>query len=88
MYKEPYRKLKGFFVANDIKSADVAKLLDVSLSTFYRKINRTDSDFTVPEVALLCKTYSLDANEFFLQLPFRNGNESEEEKKKGDTNVK
>ncbi len=66
MCSEPYRKLKGYFVAHGIKSSEVADLLGISISTFYRKINRTDSDFTIPEAALLCQTYSLDANEFFL----------------------
>lgn len=61
-----YAKLKGFFVEHGIRLQEVADLLHINRSTLSSKINRNRADFTLREARKLCKTYELDANEFFL----------------------
>lgn len=64
--KLPYLKLKGFLVENQIKSQNVAKLLDLTETTFSKKINRNGQDFNAEEIRIMCKEYDLDANVYFL----------------------
>lgn len=64
--KLPYLKLKGYFVENQIKYQDVAKLLDITNTSFNKKINRNGQDFNAQEIRTMCKKYNLDANIFFL----------------------
>ena len=64
--RKPYLKLKGFLVENQIKSQDVAKLLNVTETTFSKKINRNGQDFNAGEIRKMCEEYKLDANLFFL----------------------
>lgn len=64
--KLPYLKLKGYFVENQIKYQDVAKLLDITSTSFNKKINRNGQDFNAEEIRRMCKEYKLDANIFFL----------------------
>lgn len=61
-----YSKLKGYFVEHGIKQDDVAKLLQISRSTFNSKLNCNKADFTISEVRTICNKYNLDANIFFL----------------------
>ena len=61
-----YLKLKGYLAEKGIKHKDVAKLLGINESNFSRKINKNGEDFTKNQVILLCKTFNLDANKFFL----------------------
>lgn len=64
--KIPYLKLKGYMAENQIKSQDVAKLLNLTDTTFSKKINRNGQDFNAEEIRIMCKEYKLDANVFFL----------------------
>ena len=64
--KLPYLKLKGFLAENQIKSQDVAKLLELTETTFSKKINRNGQDFNAEEIRIMCKEYDLDANVYFL----------------------
>ena len=64
--KLPYLKLKGFLAENQIKSQDVARLLDLTETTFSKKINRNGQDFNAEEIRIMCKEYDLDANVYFL----------------------
>lgn len=64
--KNGYSKLKGFLAENGIKQREVAKLLGVTDSTFSNKINKNNADFTMGEVAKMCKVFNLDSNVFFL----------------------
>lgn len=61
-----YAKLKGYLVEHGIKQQEVADLLGLDRSTLNVKLNRNNADFTLLEVRVLCRTYGLDANEFFL----------------------
>lgn len=65
---KPYSKFKGFMVEHGIKQKEVAILLDKSQSAFNQNLNGTGGDFTIPELRLLCKTYNISADEFFLSV--------------------
>lgn len=64
--KLPYLKLKGYLVENQIRSQDVAKLLNISDTSFSKKLNRKGQDFNAEEIRIMCKEFCLDANVFFL----------------------
>ena len=64
--KLPYLKLKGYLAENQIKSQDVARLLNLTDTTFSKKINRNGQDFNAEEIRIMCNEYNLDANIFFL----------------------
>lgn len=61
-----YTKFKGFLAENEIKHKEVADLIDVTVSNFSKKINRKGEDFTKDQIKIMCDTYHLNANEFFL----------------------
>lgn len=61
-----YTKFKGFLAENEIKHKEVAELLGITVSNFSCKVNRKGQDFTKDQVKIMCDTYQLDANEFFL----------------------
>lgn len=60
-----YAKLKAFFVEHGINQQEVADSLGLTRSTFNSKLNRNHADFSLAEVRFLCRTYNLDANDFF-----------------------
>lgn len=62
-----YPKVKAFFVEHGILASDVCERLNVSRTTLSRKLNGTGSDFKAREVQILCHTYGMDANIFFVQ---------------------
>lgn len=45
--RKPYLKLKGYLVENQIKFQDVAKVLNITDTTFNKKINRNGQDFNL-----------------------------------------
>lgn len=53
-------------VENDISNIAAAKVIGVKPNTFSKKLNRINTDFTLQEMRMLCITYDLDANVFFL----------------------
>ena len=61
-----YMKLKLFLVENKILYKEVAELIGVSKSSFSRKINAKGEDFSLKQVKVICETYNLDANVYFL----------------------
>lgn len=66
MERKPYLKLKGYFASKNILNKEVAEILGITPQSFSAKINRSGQDFTKDQVAILCKKFKLDANEFFL----------------------
>lgn len=66
MEKIPYGKLKGFMAENGIKNKDMAELLGITETSFSSKINKKGQDFTAEQMRIICNTYQLDANKFFL----------------------
>lgn len=62
----PYRKLKAFFVENNIKQSEVAELLGKSVSALNQNLNGTGGDFSLSEVRILCNLYGLSSDAFFI----------------------
>lgn len=65
MERVKYSKLKGFLVEKNIKQKDVAELLNMTISTFNKKLNGTGADFTMQEARLICMKYNVKAEIFF-----------------------
>ena len=68
MEKQPYNKLKAFFIENGIKHKDVAYYLGITEQTFSAKINKNGQDFTLSQVRKICSKYKLDPNIVFLNI--------------------
>ena len=62
----PYNKFKGYLAERGIKHKDIAELIGTSATTFSKKINRNDADFTADELRLICSFYKISSDEFFL----------------------
>lgn len=62
----PYTKFKAYLDENDINQKEVAALLGKSRAAFNQNLNGTGGDFSLSEVRLICKTYNISADEFFL----------------------
>lgn len=60
-----YSKLKGYFVENGIRQAEIACLIGVTTNSFNQKINCRGTDFTPTEIRLICNKYKLSADEYF-----------------------
>lgn len=63
---QPYLKLKAYFVENNIKQKEVAKLLGKSVSALNQNLNGTGGDFSLSEVRLLCQQYGISSDDFFV----------------------
>ena len=70
----PYYKLKAFLVQNNIAQKELAKLLGKSTPALNQNINGTGGDFSIKEIRLICNTYHISADLFFLDLGFENDN--------------
>lgn len=70
----PYYKLKAFLVQNNITQKELAELLGKSLSALNQNINGTGGDFSIKEIRLICNTYHISADLFFLGSSFENDN--------------
>lgn len=62
----PYTKFKAFLDENGVNQKEVAALLGKSAAAFNQNLNGTGGDFSLSEVRLICKTYHISADEFFL----------------------
>lgn len=58
------KKFKAFCAENDIKQAEVANVIGVTVSTANQKIN-DKLPFTMEQVKKLCDKYNLSADIFF-----------------------
>lgn len=47
--RQPYNKIKAFFVENKIKHKDVANLLEVKPNTISKKLNGFGGDFSLED---------------------------------------
>lgn len=63
---QPYYKFRTLLKEKGIKQEEVAKLLGKSVSALNQNINGTGGDFSVSEVRLICITYKISADEFFI----------------------
>lgn len=64
--REPYTKFKAFLVENNIRQAEVAKLLNKSKSALNQNINGTGGDFSISELKLLHKRYGVSIDTYFI----------------------
>lgn len=62
----PYTKFKAFLDERGINQSEVAKLLGKSPSAFNQNLNGTGGDFSVSEIRLICSTFNISADEYFL----------------------
>lgn len=62
----PYTKFKAFLDEQGINQKEVAELLGKSASAVNQNLNGTGGDFSLSEVRLICKKYSISADEYFL----------------------
>ena len=60
----PHLKVKGFFVANDIRQKEVADLLNIAPTTLNQKLNGY-LHFTFDEVEKICDEYDVSPDIFF-----------------------
>lgn len=65
LQRATYNKFKGFLVENGIQQKEVAKLLNISVPTFNKKLNGTGSDFSIQDVKKICSRYNIKAEIFF-----------------------
>lgn len=63
---QPYYKFRTLLKEKGIKQEEVAKLLGKTVSALNQNINGTGGDFSVSEVRLICITYNISADEFFI----------------------
>ena len=58
-------KFKAYCVEHGIKQSEIAELLKISLQNVNRKLNGKEP-FTLEQVKLICKTYGISADEYFI----------------------
>lgn len=63
--RSPYTKFALFLKEHNIPQAEIADLLDKSVSAVNQNINGTGGDFTVGEAIAICKKYNI-STEIFL----------------------
>ena len=66
MDSKGYSKFKGYLASHNIKHKDVAHLLNITHTTFSRKINKANADFNADEIRQICNNYNLSGDLFFL----------------------
>ena len=59
------KKFKGFCAEHDIKQKEIAELLGIDISNVNQKMNNKQP-FTLEQVKILCDTYHISADDFFL----------------------
>ncbi|MDF2530873.1 MAG: cro/C1-type DNA-binding domain protein [Clostridia bacterium] len=63
---QPYYKFSSFLKERGIGQKEVAELLGKSKSALNQNINGTGGDFSISEVRLICNTYKISSDEFFI----------------------
>lgn len=58
-------KFKGWMAEHQIKQADLAELLGVTVESVNGKVNGRQ-EFTLSQVKKICKTYGISADDFFV----------------------
>lgn len=64
--RNPYNNLKGLLVRNGIKQIEMASKINMDLTTFNLKINRTNGrDFTLDEAIQIAEILKVKVDDFF-----------------------
>ncbi len=58
-------KFKGWLVEHQISQGELAELLGITKENVNAKLNGRQ-DFTLDQVKMICKTYSISADDFFV----------------------
>lgn len=58
-------KFKAYCVEHGIKQSEIAELLNISIQNANKKLNGKEP-FTLEQVKMLCKTYGVSADEYFI----------------------
>lgn len=69
---EQILSFKGWMVENNIKQAEIAELLGISLQSVNLKVNGKQ-DFSLPQISAICEKYGISAD-IFLPKELRNSN--------------
>ena len=59
------KKFKGFCAEHSIRQKEIAELLGIDISNVNQKMNNKQP-FTLEQVKILCDTYHISADDFFL----------------------
>lgn len=63
----PYTKFKAFLDEKGVQQREVAVLLGKSPSALNQNLNGTGGDFSISELRVICNTYKISADEYFLR---------------------
>ncbi|EPY07454.1 hypothetical protein PAALTS15_10025 [Paenibacillus alvei TS-15] len=63
----PYTKFKAYLDETGVKQKELAYLLGKSTSALNQNLNGTGGDFSVAELRLICATFKISADEYFLR---------------------
>lgn len=72
--RQPYNKIKAYFVENEIKHKDVAVLLEVKPNTISKKLNGFGGDFSLEDAKKMHFHFGVPIA-YFLNLLFLKRNE-------------
>ena len=70
----PYYKFKAFLIEKGIAQKELAELLGKSVSALNQNLNGTGGDFSIKEIRLICHTYGISSDYFFLDNSFESNN--------------
>lgn len=63
----PYTKLKAYLTEIGVTQKDLAKILKKSRYAVNQNLNGTGGDFSLSEVRLICTTFGISADEYFVE---------------------
>ncbi|WCR29741.1 helix-turn-helix domain-containing protein [Paenibacillus thiaminolyticus] len=63
----PYTKFKAFLEETGVKQNELAKLLGKSTSALNQNLNGTGGDFSIAELRIICTTFQISADDYFLR---------------------
>lgn len=58
-------KFKGFCAEHNIRQKEIAEILGITVTNVNEKINGKQQ-FTLDQIRILCQTYSISADEYFI----------------------
>lgn len=58
-------KFKGWMAEHGVKQKDLAELLGITQENVNAKVNGR-LNFTLPQIKLICSTYQISADDFFI----------------------
>lgn len=62
----PYSKFKAYMQENNIRQADLARLLGKTITTVNQNLNGTGGDFSMDDVRTICCHYKVSCDALFI----------------------